>query len=517
METARASTQNTLNIQDYLAIARRRFLYFALAFLVVLIAGIIVVLVLPPVYRSTGKIGVESQQIPVDLVRSTVTSFAAERIGFIQQRIMTDTRLEEVIEKFGLYPEEREYLLAEKLRQHISVEIIRDPFAARLGAIAFTVSFEHETPLTAQNVATELVKMFLDENVETRTARATETTEFLKQQARMLDEQVRAIDQQIAAFKQKHREALPEHLDLRVSMLTSAESTLSSLQRDIAAAEEEKRFLETQRASVGAMLSPEIGSTRSAMSPQQQLAMLNTELTEKSAVYRPAHPDIRRLKGRIAALERYVRSSPTAPSVSSKIAAPDPASAQIESRIRSANSRLTSLRDQKQELQARIEKLQAQIIETPQVERGLRKLTLDYESSVRDHEDVRSKQQQAQLAQNLEQQEKAERFLLLEPPNIPSEPVQPKLKLFALAFLLALGSGTGVAFAAEFLDNTIRGPTMLTSVLGRKPLAVIPYIENTADHPSGRIRHVLIWLALILLLVVALALTHFLYQPLDAL
>ena len=136
---------------------------------------------------------------------------------------------------------------------------------------------------------------------------------------------------------------------------------------------------------------------------------------------------------------------------------------------------------------------------------------------MRDHEDVRSKQQQAQLAQNLEQQEKAERFLLLEPPNIPSEPVQPKLKLFALAFLLALGSGTGVAFAAEFLDNTIRGPTMLTSVLGRKPLAVIPYIENTADHPSGRIRHVLIWLALILLLVVALALTHFLYQPLDAL
>ena len=60
----------------------------------------------PPTYLSEGKILVQSQQIP-ELVRSTVTSAAQERIQVIQQRTMTRDNLIAIADKFQLFPEKR--------------------------------------------------------------------------------------------------------------------------------------------------------------------------------------------------------------------------------------------------------------------------------------------------------------------------------------------------------------------------------------------------------------------------
>jgi hypothetical protein len=60
---------------------------------------------LPPTYRSTATILIEQQQIPQDLVRTTVTSFADQRVQVISQRIMTTVNLSRIIEQYGLYSE----------------------------------------------------------------------------------------------------------------------------------------------------------------------------------------------------------------------------------------------------------------------------------------------------------------------------------------------------------------------------------------------------------------------------
>ena len=57
----------------------------------------------PPTYRSTGTILIEQQEIPTDLVRSTVTSYADERVQIISQRVMTTQNLLEIIRRYELY------------------------------------------------------------------------------------------------------------------------------------------------------------------------------------------------------------------------------------------------------------------------------------------------------------------------------------------------------------------------------------------------------------------------------
>ena len=72
--------ESTKTLGEYLAVLRRRkFEILAVAMLVAAIASVVAI-ALPAVYRSTATIQVQEQEVPPDLVRSTITSFADERI-----------------------------------------------------------------------------------------------------------------------------------------------------------------------------------------------------------------------------------------------------------------------------------------------------------------------------------------------------------------------------------------------------------------------------------------------------
>ena len=77
------------HLSDYLAILRRRKRQvLGTAGVVFLISGILA-FVIPPVYRSTATILIEQQEVPSDLVPSTVTGYAYQRLQIIQQLVLT--------------------------------------------------------------------------------------------------------------------------------------------------------------------------------------------------------------------------------------------------------------------------------------------------------------------------------------------------------------------------------------------------------------------------------------------
>ena len=88
----------------YWALFKRRWAYFFLPFILIASAGVAVALLLPATYSSEGKILVQSQQIPTELVRPTVTSAAQERIQVIEQRTMTRDNLVAIAESFNCFP-----------------------------------------------------------------------------------------------------------------------------------------------------------------------------------------------------------------------------------------------------------------------------------------------------------------------------------------------------------------------------------------------------------------------------
>src|SRR5437588_6464996 len=99
----------------YWALFKRRWAYFFFPFVLIAAAGVALALLLPATYSSEGKILVQSQQIPTELVRPTVTSAAQERIQVIEQRTMTRDNLVAIADKFQLFPDKRSLISVTEL------------------------------------------------------------------------------------------------------------------------------------------------------------------------------------------------------------------------------------------------------------------------------------------------------------------------------------------------------------------------------------------------------------------
>jgi len=260
VRAAYEGSEKGLDVRQYIEILKRRLLYFLIPFGLVAVPGVAVVMLLPAIYVAEGKILVESQQIPTDLVRPTITANAKERIQIIEQRVMTRQNLLAIVNKFNMFADRREALsgtqLLDLMRQSTRLQAFELETRRRDSlTIALTVGFEHAQPEMAMRVANELVTLILNEDARNRTSRAQETTNFLAREVKKLEGDLGMIEAQISEFKRKYSADL-------LSEKTSA-----------------------------------------------QLAALKSELQEKSALYASAHPEIIRLRRQIAALEKLAAST----------------------------------------------------------------------------------------------------------------------------------------------------------------------------------------------------------------
>jgi polysaccharide biosynthesis transport protein len=507
-----------LTLADYLAILRRMAWLIIGSFFGMLVLGVAVTLLLPSIYRATGSILIESQQIPTDLVQATVTSYADERIEVIKQRVMTRDNLLRIIRKYNLFADAGPTFTPsdqiDEMRKTISVDLVNANLRSDrkgAGTIAFSLSFEHKRPEVAQAVANDLVTLFLEENVKQRTQRATQTTEFLTQEADKLKKDLDALESRIATYKQQNGKGLPENVAFGLAAMQRLEGDLRQLDRDYASTEQELRGLEAEReaAANGQLELP--GGT----SPQGELQRARADVLRLSAIYTENHPDVKAAKRKVEGLEQAT----AAESSGAKRSAGGSGNivlARMDRRIVALRDRLKVIDSQRSNLRGRLGQMDVALVNSPQVERGLAALTRDYQNAQKKYEEIVSKKMTAQVAENLEEDQKAERFAVLEPPTLPDRPVKPdRRKLLAFSLILAMVTPVGLVSMMETLHGTVRGVGQITAILGQKPLVTIPLIPVAAEMASRRRSYLFMVLGAVLVIGLILVAVHFLVLPLD--
>lgn len=513
-----------LTLNDYLAILRRRGMLLIVTLVVLLAVVAITVVVIPPVYQSTGTIMVESATIPSDLLPATASSIVDERIEIIRQRVMTRENLFRIIEKYGLYRDSGRSLTVSEKIDEMRKSVAIEPLGANVknrrqgqGTIAFRLSFEHRKAEIAHRVANDLVTLFLDENVKSRTERATETTEFLTQEAGKLKSELEKVETQLAAYKQEHSKALPQHQQLHMEMLSRTESELKEVEREYKTAQEELRFLDLELSAAKAGITPKTGAAHAPPNPQD-IGSLKAEYERLLTLYKEAHPDVRAVKRKIEALEATDATSSKKDDKASGAAPVSLEVARVQTKISSAQSRIDSLATQIKALKGRMANYEQQILQTPQVERGLITLMRDHESAKRKYEEIHAKQLNAKINENLEGENKAERFSLLEPPVLPDKPSKPdRMKILLIGVFGAIGGSGGLVVLLEMINQRIRGQEALAIAIRQRPMVVIPYIvivEEVLGRKRLLKRTVIVSAACF---VISAILIHLLYMPLDIL
>jgi uncharacterized protein involved in exopolysaccharide biosynthesis len=567
----------TFSFAEFVGFIRRRMQMMSAIALLAALIGVSIVYAVPAKYRSTATILIEEQEIPRELVQSTVTSYADERIQVIGQRVMTRSTLLPIVEKFDLYARERERVSTEEVLEQMRRDIRVEPVSAnitdrRSGArtaatIAFRLSYDSTEPAKAQQVANELLSLYLNENLRSRQERAGETQTFLADEAERIGRDIAVTEAKLAAFKRENAGRLPELLSVNTQLRDRAENELEELQRRVQMIEDRKIYLESQLAVMrenAPSVVPPVSEGAAANDPKTRLRQLRNQYTVQSSVYGKDHPDLVRMRKEIAALEQSVgevspdfdpkkledarkefstlsdRYGPDHPDVlrqkkivmaleaSRDQAQPaatattdvttSPAYMSVVTQIELGKQEAAGIKARTAEVRGRLAALNSRIQETPSVELAYRELVRDHENAVAKYQELRAKQMQAQVAVEMEKDSKGERFSLIEPPQYPEKPTEPnRKKMLAMAMFGSVGSGVGAGYLAEMLYRSVTSPRVLSGLLEAPLLGVVPRVENEQQRVRRRRLITIALVALAFLAVVALLAVHVLYMPLDTL
>ncbi|MFL0800296.1 MAG: hypothetical protein K6L80_07610 [Agarilytica sp.] len=481
------------SIEDYIDILRRRKMLMIFTVPVLLFIAIAVTFTLPPIFRADGIILIQNQEIPEDLVKSTVKGLAEQQIEITRQRIMTSANIMNLIEKHNMYGDIRNktspFVLAENFRASMGVEMIEADVPGQWGQvsranIAFIVSFMDKDPELAQRVANELTTMFLEENVKARVSKADDTAQFLKEEADRMQVRVQDIENKIAEFKIKYGDSLPELLQYNLAAVERLEGQIITNQDESVRLSDQIHTLNLELSNISPYVQYSSDTSGGAITPRQRLMELKQEYSRSIITYADSHPDIIRLKEEIRLAEESVNL--TKEDVSDEDAV-NPLYRQMRSRIKAAEKELKRMGERRTKMEADLADYNRRIIQTHQVKRNYDEMTRDYNSKLEKYQELRTKQLEANIAQNMEAENKAGSFKLIEPPTIPEKPVKPdRKKLLLLGVVLSFGVGGGLMLAAEFLDPGVRGVSSIAQILGQQPLAVIPHIFNEEDYVERR-------------------------------
>jgi hypothetical protein len=156
--------------------------------------------------------------------------------------------------------------------------------------------------------------------------------------------------------------------------------------------------------------------------------------------------------------------------------------------------------------------------QSPEVERAYREIVRDLEAAQFKYGEILSKQSEAQIAVNLETEQKGEKFTMIEPPQPPEKPVSPnRMLILAVGLALSLALGIGAVLGREALDASVRGPKDIRELLQVPALASIPNIVTRAERVRRQRITRYSWGGGVATLILALLTVHFFIMPLDIL
>lgn len=572
---ARATT-HTRTFSDYLALLRRRRAMILGIGAALLAASAALAFLLPAVYRSTATILIEEQEIPPDLVRSAIATYADQRIETIKQQVLSRSTLWRVVEQYDLYKNLRKRSPTEEVLSRFTKDIQIDVMNVKVidrrtqnptqATIAFTLAYDGESPGLAQKVAHELTSLFLGENLKTRERHAHETTAFLKRESENLARHILELEEKISVVKQRAGGALPELVQLNMQLMSQVQRELMDADRDIRSLRERKTYLEgelatlkphtpiisasgerlldtgerlkalrAQYASVSGYLLPDHPDI---LKLKQELASLEKEtggtdgrdeLSKRLRAERAAladlrerasdsHPDVIRIQEVVASLERELRAATLRSAVPSPVKPENPAYINIESQLASTNATLASLESTRADLKRRMIEYAKRLEVTPTIEPEYLDLVRDRENSVHKHQEITSRLMEAQVSAELEVQRKGERFSLINPPELPEKPERPnRLAILFLGAFLAVGGGVGAGVVMDNVDRTIHTTEQFSRALQGATLAVIPYLPSEEEMASLSRRRKLVGLASLGVMICGVVVLHLAWMPLDIL
>lgn len=503
--------RNTSNFEQYWeAIRRRRWLIIGTVF-VCWVVGWGIGWVVPPTYESEAGILVEQQAIPKDLVTPNVTITADQQLETLQQQVLSRTRLQNLIDQYHLYANESRLVAmfeasdpVDQMRKDISIALVTTP-GKEHELTGFTITYGARKPQIANAVVSQLANYFIDQNTNSQELRSAGTTDFFQAQLEDAKARLDKQEQQVQAFKAQHIGELPDQQQSNLQILSGLQGQLGGAQAALAASKQHKLYLESLIQQYQTALDAGGDSELSPATLDKQLRDMRMQLAEERAQYTDSYPDVIALKDQIAkteALKKQMDEEAAKAQKSGKSANGLPAEEaaevhngqltpmmQIQSQVKANQMQIQNEEKRENDLEARVAQYQARLNMTPAVEQQLEQVSRGYKQALDNYNSLLGKQNASQLATSLEQNQQGEKFTLVDPASLPTQPAVPLhilISIGGLVFGLALAAG--LAILLEMTNACIRQEKDLVGIVSARVLVGIPVISTPQERQERIIR-----------------------------
>lgn len=474
------------SVLDYWRVLRKRRWTVASIFLLVVVTVMIGTLKQRPVYRAKAVLQIDKETANIMSFKDFVaeispfddsyleTAYKVMQSRTLSRRVIDKLQLDQVPEFQGAPPKEPSWFaqLWSKLGLESSLPLKEDPepdpkyhnlienFQGRLTispvrrSRLVEVSFDSYDPALASRVVNALVANFIDQNLEAKWDATQKASDWLSQQLVGLKGRLEKSEEDLQRYAKDNAILfLDEKQNMSTEKLKQLQEEATRAQADLI----QKESLYNQIRGGDLSSVPGILENKLYQDLSVKLADLRREYSELTATFTPEYPRVKRLKNQIDEIERALQRER---GTFARRVADDYRAAENRKRLLDQ-----AVAQQTREFNEMAEK---------SIQYNILKREADTNKQL--YEGLLQRLKEASVSAGL----RASNIRVVDEGEVPRYPAKPRVLInLALALLLGLTMGVGLAFFQEYLDNTLKTPEDVQRFLHLPTLGVIP--AATAD------------------------------------
>jgi protein tyrosine kinase modulator len=480
---------------------------------------------MPNVYKSEARVYVDTQSLLGPLLRGlTVETDPNTQIRLMVRTLLSRPNLERISRMTDLdvqatNNEEYEQIL-DDLKENLKISPAgRDNI--------YTLSIENEDPELAKNIVQSTLTVFIENTLGETRNDSDEAQKFLNTQIREYENRLLEAENRLTAFKQKYSDVslgpggsnYYSAVQNEKSKLEQAQLLLSEAKTRLASA---KAQLAGEEPSLGLSSSRVETSNRITTTYDGRILQIEENLDGLMLRYTENHPDVKELQRQLESLNEkrdeeiaaYYESIKSGSSASgSNSIDRSPVYQELKIQVSQYENEVASLTVRVDNFRNKLTELQNKIHTLPEIEAELTALNRGYNITKQKYEELLSRKETAELAQQADETTDKIQFRVIDPPRAPTEPTGPaRIIFFIVATIFGIGVGVGLSLVMSQINPVVTSTSQLSKMTGIPVFGTVSANSNLGLHSWNRRKTLLFMLSnLILLIVLAMFMSYFLF------
>ncbi|HLV01647.1 MAG TPA: polysaccharide biosynthesis tyrosine autokinase, partial [Acidobacteriota bacterium] len=313
------------------------------------------------------------------------------------------------------------------------------------------ISFLSPDPNFAAQFTNAIAEEYIVYTFDTKFEATTRATDFLSQELVELKKRVEKSDEALVQYAREHNLVnAEERNNIVVQRLSDLNQQITKVEAELYASQYEAIKDATAETLPVSLQTPLMAQLRQRISTiEQDLASLTTQ-------FGPRWPDVIRLQEQKAMTEQQLK-------------------VEVAKAIENERVKYEALVAQRNKLAQALAAQNALVNRLEQDSIQYNILKREVEANQQLYEGLLQRMKEAGVLAGL----RSSNIQIVDPAEVPTAPYLPRVKLNLLLGLIAgLGLGVMAAFAAEFMDKTLKTPRQVEEALGLPSLAVIPVLDT---------------------------------------